>query len=77
VLDNRERQIFEARRLAEKPITLGELAKEFGVSRERFRQIQVRAFEKVEKSVRHRIAAMDRPSHGSSLCLDRVGVDVV
>jgi RNA polymerase sigma-32 factor len=53
VLDNRERRIFEARRLAEKPITLGELAEEFGVSRERVRQIEVRVFEKVEKGVRH------------------------
>jgi RNA polymerase sigma-32 factor len=61
VLDNRERRIFEARRLAERPITLGELAEEFGVSRERVRQIEVRAFEKVEKSVRNRVAAMDRP----------------
>jgi RNA polymerase sigma-32 factor len=61
VLDNRERRIFEARRLAEEPITLGELAEEFGVSRERVRQIEVRAFEKVEKSVRNRVAAMDRP----------------
>jgi RNA polymerase sigma-32 factor len=61
VLDNRERRIFEARRLAEKPITLGVLAEEFGVSRERVRQIEVRAFEKVEKGVRHRMAAMERP----------------
>jgi hypothetical protein len=39
VLNNRERRIFEARRLAEEPITLKELADEFGVSRERVRQI--------------------------------------
>jgi RNA polymerase sigma-32 factor len=61
VLDNRERRIFEARRLAEKPITLGVLAEEFGVSRERVRQIEVRAFEKVERGVRHWAAAMDWP----------------
>ena len=61
VLDRRERRIFEARRLAEKSITLEELADEFGVSRERVRQIEVRAFEKVEKAVRCRVAAMDRP----------------
>ena len=60
VLDSRERRIFEARRLAERPITLGELAKEFGVSRERVRQIEVRAFEKVGKGVRHRMAALER-----------------
>jgi RNA polymerase sigma factor (sigma-70 family) len=39
VLNNRERRIFEARRLTEEPITLKELADEFGVSRERVRQI--------------------------------------
>jgi RNA polymerase sigma-32 factor len=61
VLDSRERRIFEARHLAEERITLSELAGEFGVSRERVRQIEVRAFEKVERAVRHRIAAMDRP----------------
>jgi len=47
VLNDRERRIFEARRLAEDPITLEELSGEFGVSRERVRQIEVRAFEKV------------------------------
>src|SRR5437764_3097727 len=57
VLNERERRIFEARRLADEPITLEELADEFGVSRERVRQIEVRAFEKVKKAVRHRIAA--------------------
>jgi RNA polymerase sigma-32 factor len=59
VLNSRERRIFEARRLAEKPITLEALAAEFGVSRERVRQIEVRAFEKVEKAVRQRVAAME------------------
>src|ERR1700716_837970 len=54
VLNERERRIFEARRLADDPITLEELADEFGVSRERVRQIEVRAFEKVKKAVRHR-----------------------
>jgi RNA polymerase sigma-32 factor len=61
VLNGRERRIFEARRLAENPSTLEELAAEFGVSRERVRQIEVRAFERVEKAVRHRVAAMERP----------------
>jgi len=61
VLNSRERRIFEARRLAENPITLEELADEFGVSRERVRQIEVRAFERVEKAVRYRVAAMERP----------------
>ncbi len=48
VLNPRERRIFEARRLAEEPMTLEDLAAEFGVSRERVRQIEVRAFEKVQ-----------------------------
>ena len=61
VLDNRERRIFEARRLAESPLSLEELAVEFGVSRERIRQIEVRAFERIEKAVRHRVAAMEWP----------------
>jgi RNA polymerase sigma-32 factor len=51
-LTDRERRIFEARRLAEEPMTLEELSAEFGVSRERIRQIEVRAFEKVQKAVR-------------------------
>jgi RNA polymerase sigma-32 factor len=59
VLNERERRIFEARRLAEEPITLQELADEFGVSRERVRQIGVCAFEKVQKSVKKRVAVME------------------
>jgi len=63
VLNDRERRIFEARRLADDPITLEDLAAEFGVSRERVRQIEVRAFEKVQRAVKSRIAAMEtRPS---------------
>jgi RNA polymerase sigma-32 factor len=50
-LNERERRIFEARRLAEDPVTLEDLSAEFGVSRERIRQIEVRAFEKVQKAV--------------------------
>jgi RNA polymerase sigma-32 factor len=62
VLNDRERRIFEARRLADNPITLEELAEEFGVSRERVRQIEVRAFEKVQKAVKHRLAEMESPA---------------
>jgi RNA polymerase sigma-32 factor len=51
VLNDRERRVFEARRLAEEPATLEQLSEEFGVSRERIRQIEVRAFEKVQKAV--------------------------
>ena len=61
VLNERERRIFEARRLSDEPVTLEELASEFGVSRERVRQIEVRAFEKVQKAVKHRVAAMEQP----------------
>jgi RNA polymerase sigma-32 factor len=61
-LNNRERRIFEARRLAEEPITLKELADEFGISRERVRQIGVCAFEKVQKSVKKRVAVMETPA---------------
>jgi len=59
VLNERERRIFEARRLADDPITLEDLAAEFGVSRERVRQIEVRAFEKVQRAVKNRVAAME------------------
>src|SRR5262245_54142477 len=59
VLNDREQRIFGARRLAEDPITLADLASEFGVSPERVRQIDVRSFEKVQKAVKNRVAAMD------------------
>jgi RNA polymerase sigma-32 factor len=52
VLNPRERRIFEARRLADDPMTLEDLSAEFGVSRERVRQIEVRAFEKVQNAVK-------------------------
>jgi len=66
VLNDRERRIFEARRLADDPITLEELAAEFGVSRERVRQIEVRAFEKVQRAVKNRVAAMEaRPAEAA------------
>ena len=61
VLNDRERRIFEARRLADEPITLEELAEEFGVSRERVRQIEVRAFEKVQKAVKNSMAHIETP----------------
>ena len=51
-LNDRERRIFEARRLSDEPMTLEELSSEFGVSRERVRQIEVRAFEKVQIAVK-------------------------
>ena len=59
MLNERERRIFEGRRLAEEQITLAELAEEFGVSRERVRQIEVCAVEKVQKAVENRVAAIE------------------
>jgi RNA polymerase sigma-32 factor len=61
VLNARERRILEARRLAEDPSTLEDLASAFGISRERVRQIEVRAFQKVQRAVQIAIAHT-RPS---------------
>ena len=61
VLNPRERRIFEARRLADDPITLEDLSGEFGVSRERVRQIEVRAFEKVQEAVKRNLATHELP----------------
>ncbi len=52
-LNERERHILNERRLKEEPTTLEDLSKEYGVSRERVRQIEVRAFEKLQKAVRN------------------------
>ena len=62
VLNDRERQIFEARRLREEPATLEDLSTEFGVSRERIRQIEVRAFEKVQKAVQTSARRAEMPA---------------
>jgi RNA polymerase sigma-32 factor len=59
VLNERERRIFEARRLSDDPITLEDLSTEFSISRERVRQIEVRAFEKVQQAVRDRVARVE------------------
>jgi RNA polymerase sigma-32 factor len=69
VLSERERRIFEARRLADEPITLEELADEFGISRERVRQIEVRAFEKVRKGVRQRLGGVSGQWLSSSITI--------
>jgi len=52
-LNERERQILTERRLKDDPSTLEDLSKEFGISRERVRQIEVRAFEKLQKAIRN------------------------
>src|SRR6266436_1995505 len=62
MLNDRERRIFEARRLAEDRITLNELAEEFSVSRARVRQIEVSSFEKVQKAVKNRVATIETPA---------------
>jgi RNA polymerase sigma-32 factor len=59
LLKGRERRIFEARKLADEPPTLEELADEIGVSPERVRQIEMRAFAKVQGAVRAYIAAAE------------------
>jgi RNA polymerase sigma-32 factor len=59
VLNDRERRIFEARRLADDPMTLEALSDEFGISRERVRQIEVRAFEKVQAAVKAGLAKIE------------------
>lgn len=56
VLNDRERAIFKARKLKENPLTLEQLAQEYNVSRERIRQIEVRAFEKVQEAVQEAAA---------------------
>ena len=69
VLNPRERRIFEARRLADDPITLEELSSEFGFSRERVRQIEVRAFEKVQAAVKADIARLQIPAARAAAAL--------
>jgi RNA polymerase sigma-32 factor len=62
VLDPRQRRIFEARRLADNPRTLEDLSSEFGVSRERVRQIELRAFEKLQHAVKAVCATREAPT---------------
>ena len=54
-LSERERHIIEERRLKDTPATLQDLSAEYGISRERIRQIEVRAFEKLQKSVKNAV----------------------
>ena len=60
-LSDRERHIIVERRLVDEPKTLEDLSAKYGISRERVRQIEVRAFEKVQKAVKNRVAAMETP----------------
>ena len=62
VLNEREQRIFMARRLEESPITLEKLSGEFDISRERVRQIEVRAFEKVQKAMMTSAKELAKPN---------------
>jgi RNA polymerase sigma-32 factor len=63
-LTEREREIIEARRLQDDPATLEELSQKYGVSRERVRQIEVRAFEKLQSQMKR--ALVEKRSHALS-----------
>jgi RNA polymerase sigma-32 factor len=65
-LNRRERDILTERRLKDDPTTLEELSSRYGISRERVRQIEVRAFEKLAKSVKPRNTARGRENAGSN-----------
>jgi len=71
VLNDRERRIFEARHLVDEPRTLEDLAAEFNVSRERIRQIETRAFEKVRKAAKKSVAEAQTPAATSWLSARR------
>ena len=67
-LTDRERRVFEARKLQDDPMTLEDLSKEFDVSRERIRQIEVRAFEKVQKAVKNAAQKALAPKAAGACC---------
>jgi RNA polymerase sigma-32 factor len=66
-LTDRERRVIEARKLSDEPATLDDLSKEFDVSRERIRQIEVRAFEKLQKAVKNAAQAAMAPKQRPAL----------
>src|SRR5271169_818653 len=70
VLNDRERRIFEARPLADEPPTLEDLAAQFSVSRERIRQIEVRAFEKVRKAAKKLAVKAPAATHEAGIAFD-------
>jgi RNA polymerase sigma-32 factor len=61
-LTDREREILQARRLKDEPETLEELSGKYNISRERVRQIEVRAFEKLQKAMKTNLAKQQQPS---------------
>jgi DNA-directed RNA polymerase sigma subunit (sigma70/sigma32) len=74
VLNPRERRIFEARRLSDDPITLEDLSTEFGVSRERVRQIEVRAFEKIQEAVKKNLDQIETSAEMTDTAEDHSGI---
>ena len=73
VLNERERDILAQRRLQERPVKLDELSKVYGVSRERVRQIEVRAFEKLQERIRE--LALERPGWSGSAAVAQGAAD--
>src|SRR5205807_6126410 len=61
-LSERERDILQARRLLDEPATLEELSQKYGVSRERVRQIEVRAFEKLQRGMKAAMSTAALPA---------------
>ncbi|MEJ0096595.1 MAG: RNA polymerase sigma factor RpoH [Methylocella sp.] len=74
VLNDRERRIFEARRLADDPMTLEALSDEFDISRERVRQIEVRAFEKVQSAVKAGVARLEMQTRQAQIASSAASV---
>lgn len=66
-LNERERHILSERRLKDEPLTLEELSHQYGVSRERIRQIEARAFEKLQKAMAVEVEQRRRQDEGISL----------
>jgi|ERR1700722_760282 RNA polymerase sigma-32 factor len=73
LLDERERRIFAARHLADKPETLEAVAQKYNISRERARQVEARSFEKVREFVRRRLATLETPQPATTYPAGLVG----
>jgi len=73
-LNDRERHILIERRLKDNPTTLEELSQQYGISRERVRQIEVRAFEKLQKAMKMQIA--ERRQHSAATGAARQALEI-